>query len=842
MKRLYRIIYLVVVFFAAALFFGSRMGETIFASNAEAVQMGKTAFPTISVLTCGEEINCLYGYSSNMDTILNREDMIPIDASGIFEIKINEYDMTIRRLKYEILDVSSEAEADSGTINAFDKQGDHKLVRIKLKNALKEGTEYAVKITLINNVGKRMYYYFRVKQYENPKLSEKLDFIRDFGEKTRSENEKENEAIIPYLEMQAGMTEDSFGYVNIHSNYRMVAWGGLAPDVITEPIISVTEFYDEIMTAVVRYCAKIDTGYDEEIYFVKEYFRIRYLGDVVHLLNYERHTEALFEPENASLSQSDLKIGITAGDGPELYPNSDHSMVSFVRNGGLYCYSLAENTISTVFSSLTEQTDRMYGQQEAYDIRVVKVEENGDITFLVNGYMNRGVYEGRVGLFVYRYYHAQKRLEELIYIPVNTTYQILKEELGAFAYLNEYDVFYFMVDRSLYAYNLITEELREIAAGIKDGDYVYSVTGRYMAYQEQGRTDRINVLYPETGTVTELLPGEGEYIKLLGQSENNLICGYGRIEEQAVNEDGSIVYAMYKVRICSTAGILKKEYQKEGYYVQDASADRNVIRLDRLVRNKKGEYEETDSDYILNQDKTSTGKISLTERVTERLLTEYYISFPSDFVMEELPIVTDVLYTVVEKDTTLRINEMENDKEEYYTYYYGMIDGIYENAAEAILAADEKVGTVINEDGKIVWERGIKATSASVNSLTGVRSTEGVNTIQAAVKMMLSTKGVSVDISQEEATRPIKQIMEKYTKSRVVILTGATLDEVLYFVWKGQPVLALKESGEAVVITSYNAQDVVYYDTARGRNVTMSKKAAEDEFSKGGKIFISFLY
>ena len=108
--------------------------------------------------------------------------------------------------------------------------------------------------------------------------------------------------------------------------------------------------------------------------------------------------------------------------------------------------------------------------------------------------------------------------------------------------------------------------------------------------------------------------------------------------------------------------------------------------------------------------------------------------------------------------------------------------------------------------------------------------------------MMLSTKGVSVDISQEEATRPIKQIMEKYTKSRVVILTGATLDEVLYFVWKGQPVLALKESGEAVVITSYNAQDVVYYDTARGRNVTMSKKAAEDEFSKGGKIFISFLY
>lgn len=842
MRRVYRILYLVVVFFAAALFFGSRLGETMFAEGTETVEMGETEFPTVSVLTCGEEINCLYGYSSNLDTILNREDMIPVDESGIFELKIKEYDMIIRRLKYEILDVSSEAEVDSGTINAFDKQEDHKLVRIKLKADLKAGTEYAVKITLINNVGKRMYYYFRIKQYENPQLSEKLNFIREFGENTRSADTADNEAIIPYLETQAGTAEDTLGYVDIHSNYRLVAWGGLAPTLVTEPVISVTEFYDEIMTAVVRYCVSIDIGYGEEVYYVKEHFRIRYLGDVVHLLNYERYTETLFDPASASLSQSELKIGITAGDDVELYPNSDHSMVAFVRNGGLYCYSLADNTISTVFSSLTGMTDRMYGQQEVYDIHVVKMEENGDITFLVSGYMNRGVYEGRVGLFVYRYFHTEERLEELIYVPVNTTYQILKEELGEFAYLNNYDVFYFMIDRSLYAYNLITEELKEIASGIKDEDYVYSVTGRYIAYQEQGQTNRVNILYPETGNVAELLPEEGEYIKLLDRSDENLICGYGKMEEQVRKEDGSVVYAMYKVRISSATGQLKKEYQKEGYYVQGASADGNVIRLDRLVRDKEGNYEETDSDYILNQDKTSAGKISLSERVTERLLTEQYISFPSDFVMEELPNVTEVLYTVVEEDTTLRINEMETEKEEYYTYYYGMIDGIYESAADAILAADEKVGTVINEEGKIVWERGVKAASASVDAISGVRSTEDVNTIQAAIKMMLSAKGVTVDITKAEATQPLKTVMERYTKSRVVILTGATLDEVLYFVWKGQPVLAMKESGEAVVITSYTAREVAYYDPAKGRQVTASLETAETLFEEGGRIFISFLY
>ena len=242
MKRVYQILYLAVVFFAAVLFFGSRVGETIFDEELETVPAGTASFPTVSVLTCGEEINCISGYSSNLSTILNREDMIPIDKTGIFELKIKEYETDVRRLKYEVLDVTSEAEVDSGIINAFDKQEDGKFVRIKLKTDLKDGTEYAVKLTLINNAGKRMYYYFRIKQYEAPKLAEKLQFIKNFSANTRSGNPADNEAIIPFLEMRAGEPEDTLGYVNIHSNYRLVAWNGMAPQTVTEPVISVTEF------------------------------------------------------------------------------------------------------------------------------------------------------------------------------------------------------------------------------------------------------------------------------------------------------------------------------------------------------------------------------------------------------------------------------------------------------------------------------------------------------------------------------------------------------------------------------------------------------------------------
>ena len=817
------------VFLGAVLFFGSRVGETIFNGDKETVPGSTAAFPTVSVLTCGEEINCISGYSSNLSTILNREDLIPIGPDGVFELKIKEYETDVRRLKYEILDVSSEAEVDSGTINAFEKQDGYKVVRMKLKADLKEGTEYAVKTTLISNTGKRMYYYFRIKQYQTPYLAEKIAFVREFSANTRSTVAAENEAVIPYLETKPGAAADSYHYIDINDSYKDVCWGSLMPTLLTEPVISVTEFYEEIMTATVRYGVSIDAGYGPENYLVEEFYRIRYLGDVVHLLNYERHTESVFDGEHASLSQSDLKIGVAAEEKVELYSNSDSTVTAFVRNGSLYCYNMAENTLATVFSASHGSMERMCTQKQMYDIRVLKMEEDGNITFLVGGYMNHGVYEGRVGLFVYRYFKDEQRLEELIYVPVNTTYQILKEELGSFAYFNEYDVFYFMVNGGVYAYNLITDELTVLASDVRKGDYVYSVNKRFMAYQEHGKTDKVTLLYPETGKCVTVEPGEGEYIKLLGGSEDNLLYGYGREADLYVNEDGRITYAMYRVEIENSLGQLQKVYEKAGYYVEAARTDGNVICLERLTKAERGGYEPADSDYTLNKDKTENERITLAERVTERMLTEYYISFPYGFVMEEFPEETEALYTVIQKDTTLRVGEMEQTGDAYYTYYYGMIDGIYEAAGDAILAADANAGTVINEEGKIVWERGIKTNTASV-SVTGVKATGGVGNLQAALQMMLSVKGVTKELSEAEVQQPLQQVMEKYTNADAVVLTGATLDEVLYYVWKGQPVLAMKEDGTAVVLTAYTSGTVTYYDPVKGRNVTSDKEKAEALF------------
>lgn len=840
MKHILRILFLLLVFAVSVFFFGSRIGTRSFSKTVETIPMGEAALPTVSVITCGEEISCLYGFTSNMDPTLNREDLIPLDAGKEFELDLNEYEMTIRRLKYEILDVSGENELDSGTINAFEKAGTHKRVRIKIKAELKEGTEYAVRITLTNNVGKRMYYYFRIKQYAKPQLSQKLDFIRRFQANTRSSEKEERDAVIPYLEMRSDAPSDSFGYVDIHSNYRLVCWGDLAPETVAKPVFTITEFYNEIMTASVKSIVKVNVGYGDELFYVEEHYRIRYLGEVVHLLNYERYTETLFDSEAASLTQSDLKLGVVPDGIQSLYPNSDYSTVAFVRNGSLYSYNLAENEISTVFATAT-QYDRMLGQQTGHDILVLKTGENGDITFMVSGYRNRGSYEGRVGLFVYRYLQAEKRLEELIYVPVGTTYQILKEEIGDFAYLNEHEVFFFLVNGNLYSYNLITEELNVMAEKIGRSDYVFSANQRFLAYQEREETDCIKILFPETSEIQKVYPGNGEYIRLLGMTEDNLICGYGLESDIYENEDRSLTRALYRVEIRTALSEIRKEYSKPGYYVEAAQTDANVIRLYRLTKEPSGGYNEAESDYILIRDNTQNGKVTLEKRVTESLLTEYYISFPSSFEMDELPERTEAVFTVSAKDHTLRIGAFENSQNNYFVYCYGAIRESGRELSDAILRADLLAGTVISEDGKIVWERGVKASYADVGAITEIKCGQERNRVQAAIGMMLSKRGIQAEIGEQESQRPIAELLEKYLPGRVLSMSGVTLDEVLYYIWKGQPVLALAGGKDAVVIVEYTAKDVVYYDPVKGRRVTMEKEAAQKLFSEGKGYYFSFL-
>ena len=66
-------------------------------------------------------------------------------------------------------------------------------------------------------------------------------------------------------------------------------------------------------------------------------------------------------------------------------------------------------------------------------------------------------------------------------------------------------------------------------------------------------------------------------------------------------------------------------------------------------------------------------------------------------------------------------------------------------------------------------------------------------------------------------------------------------DDILYYIDRGNPVIAIKDDNKAVLIVAYTPQNIEVMDVKTGKKSLMGKKEAENIFKEAGNIFISAL-
>lgn len=852
-KLRYRILILLAVFFGALYYFsGNYLVVRSFELSTDTTEMAEATLPNISLVVEDEEINRLYGYTSNLDWELNRETITPLGTDKSFIVRIEENEMTVRRLKYELFDVTNGSMLDSGTISALTsekeaKEGEKpvKTAKIKLNAELNEGAEYSVKITLVTSNSKRVYYYTRVKMYKNGHLSEKLDYVRWFRESAL--NKINQESVEKNLETKSNADTSTFAHTDIHSSWKMVSWGDLQPQMIAELPPTITDFYEGTASVVLSYLIQMDAGSGTEQYMVREAFRFLYTDIRTYLYNYEREVEAIYDVGHTSLSKDDLKLGITADTDMEIRSTQNAEYTAFVRNRELWNYDREENTMIRVFSFRDEEAELME-LYDAHNIKLLSLNPNGNMDFLVYGYMNRGEYEGRVGIILYRYYREENRIEEQMYIPVNTTYQLLKGEVNEFVYMNSYDVLYFTIYNTIYSYNLTTKSLRQLATEVPAERVVFLEELKHVVWQRDAKeraSDVLTVLDLESGTTREIVAGEDEVLRLLGKIDTNLVYGYARKAELARNFDGTVTVPMYRVVIADLEGTVFKEYSQQGFYVTEAEFEENVIYLTRVKRADTIEpsYLAAAPDAIQNRKNVSTPSVHITGRVTELAKTEYYITFPGNVSIDELPKVETPPFTVLSKDPTVRITPAENFPEQYMTYSFGRVVICSQDAVDAIhrANADENVGAVIDSTGKVIWERGVKANRTTIAGISPVVSA-GQNGLQAALKMIFAYEGFDIDTSGITfENKSVSEWMEQFLKVSALELKGASLDEVLYYVYKKYPVIALPGEDKVLLITGYDQTSVELMNPLYGTSQKIEKEEAEELFEDSGNVFFTYI-
>lgn len=844
-KFIYKVLIILGVFIGALFYFSGGIQETIFGNDLKLVDTRSATLPTITLEVDGNRINTLNGYVANLDEMIVRESITPLNVERSFNVKINEHESHVRKLKYEVYNLEKNLIED-GNCTVLDTGDAEKNVHIELMEKLETGVEYVLKLTLITNDSKRIYYYTRLKLYEDGHLTEKLEFVNYFHETLLNKYGNRARDLETYLEPQRGSDNTSFAHVDIHSSLNMVSYGGLEPTVTYEMTPTITEFYDSMASVTLKYVINVKTDLGSEYYLVKEKFRFNYTEKRTYLYNYERDMEELFDISNFSLAKREFKLGITANKDSECMASPNKRYMAFVYNRDLVVYDIENNQASMAFTFKDKDADYERDYNDSYKVKLLRCNDNGTVDFCVYGYMNRGEYEGRVGIVLYRYYFENDAKEERLYMPVNSSYQVLLADMTDFAYLTEYESFYFSIYENIYCYDLITGELNTIAEDVPKENLVFFRDDSYIAWQNSSdllNATAIRILHLESGEQQSIAVRNGQ-VRLFGKINNNIIYGFSQISDVARKKDGSTELPAYMLSIADRDGNVLKTYNSELNYITGVEIGDNIITISRVTQATTNPvtYKVIADDTILNRLITPSMPVEVTKRVTDRMLTEYYITIPGEKEILSIPKLTTGRNIVINHETTVRVSEPEERDSCYYTYSYGEIVCASRSAGEAIRVADDQVGSVINRTGKLIWERGVKSQRREITGLSAELTSNGYTPMQAALKIVTRYRNQELDTKLFDYEKESAfEWMSENQKPAIIDMTGVTLDEALYQVYKKRPVIALMGNGDACVIMAYDASTVTLFEPTKGKTVKYGLTTAATDFEKAGNVFISYV-
>ncbi len=848
LKYIYRTIILIVIFVGAIFYFSRDIKEVVFNQDNTTV-MEDATFPLVTIKTNERVINMLHGYSSNISADKIREGVAPLGTDQTFEVLFKNEKQKVKKLNYEVRELVDNKLIESSSVSVFEDSGENKSAKIKLNATLTTGKEYAVKIALINSKSQKLYYFQRVKVFGEAHIKENIDFVMDFHKAIM--DKKTAPTMELYLSNPTKLsTTPTLSYVTMeNSNMDMISWGTLKPKVVSEVVPTIKEIYQSMASIELNYYIEAKVGDNVERYHVIEFYRVHYDTDRMHLYNYERRMESVFDVGMADVSKSRLKLGVTNNTQISYMPSVDKNKIAFVRDGSLWMYNLSDNEITKVFSFQQKQSDYVRDLYDQHDIRILDMDAEGNMDFLVYGYMNRGQYEGHVGILLYRFIKAENRVEERVYIPVEESYQTLKENIGELSYLNAKDMFYFNIYNTIYAYNMTTGHLTEIAENIDHNQVVILPEGNRIAWQENPdlkASTKINIMNLDSGEKQTITAPEGYNIRLLDKIDTNIVYGFIKNNDIISMVDGTILAPIDSVEIADVNKTVLKTYKKSGYYVTGVSVKDNILELRRIKKSEGGSgYESAPSDFIMNQVKAGTSLLGISTKSNDKGLIECYMTLPKEFKMKQKPKVVSTVNTVINQDSTLRLTQVEQKNLYYYPYVTGGIDGSYELAADAISKARDEVGVVFSSDNQLVWERGVQAMVGD-NTITRIVdmnwSSTSSKSVESCIKLMLEYQGITLTMDQLDTQQSSAyEVLRTHSKLMPIRLTGTTLSDVLYYVSKERPVLAMKDSSHAVLIYGYDSLNIKVIDPADGGAKKIGMNDAKQMFESAGNIFISYL-
>ena len=256
------------------------------------------------------------------------------------------------------------------------------------------------------------------------------DFARMCLDKTSADS------LAPYLESQSSGSRN-FAGISISSPLSDISWGNLSPQMSRAGIPVIKDINETTASISLEYeISAVNENGGVEFYNVTDFFRMRYTESRIMLLDFERSAGQIFNPHLPVIGDTGLLLGVRSRD-VSYMTNEEGTIAAFVQEGELWTYAPETGKFVNVFSFRRTDDRDSRDSDTDHGIKILHMEENGDLDFMVYGYMSRGTHEGVCGVGIYHYSSDQNMIEERVFIPCTESYEFLKEDMGNLSYVNE---------------------------------------------------------------------------------------------------------------------------------------------------------------------------------------------------------------------------------------------------------------------------------------------------------------------------------------------------------------------------------------------------------------------
>lgn len=838
-KKYVKPIVLTVVFLISVLVFNVLTNKV---NNDLTTTMEEASLPIMHFVYDDTVVNELHGYVQEMDMLSMRDGLMPIGKERDLHLEIMSYGNNVENLAYEIRSIDGErllVEEDNADITVTQDKVD---CNISLPSLFEDNQEYNMKFTLTVD-GREVYYYTRIVRSLNYYTDECLDFALLFHEYTFRDDAKD---FIPtYMDPATG-DATTLNYVDLTCTLRQITWANFTGVKLTEPVASFKEVGSLYNVVILNYVmTNVNENNEVEYYNVEEYYRLRYTSTRTYVLNFERRMNQIFRNENNFLlGTTGILLGIRDND-VEYLANDSGNCIAFVQEGELWSYDRSNHVLSQIFSFRGAEgiSDRENWNQ--HDIQIIRVDEAGSVSFIVSGYMNRGAHEGQVGIGVYHYDGVSHTVEEEVFIPSNKSYEVLQAELGNLLYVNEHKMLYFMLNDKVYSVDMNTFVAKLLVEGESQDCYAVSKSGRYLAWVDSDALYSSKLIHLEdlkTGLSYEIKAKEGCYVIPIDFIGEDFVYGVANAEDVKQNVWNETLFPMSELKIMNTSEEKQeiiKSYSSGENKIGNVTVDDRNIYID-LVKEEDGRLEVCGADTIMNRESEPVNGVKLKKSVTTLKQTQVAINMKEIKKTGTVQLITPK-HILIEQP---RIVDVEVETEGYYyAYARGKVLLATKDVSEAIRCANEYSGVVVDSELRYVYKRARSTTKAALTNLAENEADAEASSYVKALSAILAHEGVTMGVNDMLASgqTPIQILQTTLRGSMILELKECTVDESLYFIDQGTPVLARIGVDQAVLLTGYTSKTIYYYDPASGTNKSADYEVMEALIEAGGNYFIAYV-